>query len=431
MNIQNELTKEIAARLIADRNLSTKEYTSITPDAARILADGYKHTTLQPDPMGELTFTEAELDLSGLTTLDVESAKALAGWGQNGGACFMSLNLGGLTQLTPEIATALASWKPDFEIYDGLCSLILDGVTSASAEALEALAKWAPGCISTSLFLNGFKTLDLDQAKAISKWSGAGDVLQLSLHGLENVSKFVIQELAHWPGDQLGLGLRQLSPENAGILSGFKGTVMELPFLAVIDIATAKELFCTDVEDPQKKNVPKWVEIDLGSEVELMAGITPEVADWITDMRVCGIEVQLSKQSELAVYANCTFVEKKVEPETASLHLGGKHGIFFHKRIYCPFCAKLVGEPGDLEHETPWNRQWKIDGCEHLISVIGNGDRLLDICGDENPRKNAAGRVSIKVNAYFTEYVNADHDVHPDEDEMAFEFAPLFPEKTI
>jgi hypothetical protein len=48
-----------------------------------------------------------------------------------------------------------------------------------------------------------------------------------------------------------------------------------------------------------------------------------------------------------------------------------------------------------------------------------------------NPRKNAAGRVSIKVNAYFTEYVNADPDVHPDEDEIDFKFAPLFPEKTI
>jgi len=155
-----ELTEEIVARLIADRNLSTREYTSITPDAARILAAGYKHTTLQPDPMGNPTFTEVDFDLSGLSSLDAESAKALAGWGQEAGACFMSLNLGGLAQLTPEIATALASWKPKFEIYDGLCSLILDGVASASVEALHALAKWAPACISTTLSLNGLKTLE-------------------------------------------------------------------------------------------------------------------------------------------------------------------------------------------------------------------------------------------------------------------------------
>jgi hypothetical protein len=368
------LTSEISKRLVADPKLSTKEYTSITPDAARILADGYRHRTSPLVGAVGRFVTESQLDLSGLTALDAESATALAEWGCDDGAFIMTLDLSGLTQLTPDLATALAAWRPALEHEDGGCGLLLDGVISASVETLAVLAGWEPSCISATLSLNGLKVLDMAQAKAIRGWSGAGAFSQLLFRGVTEIGYPAAAELAQWTGEQLALGLGKLTPEVAGALASFNGIELELGRLTEIDIVAARKLFNTNVEGSSDLDSPGLEILDLGSNSERLKGITPEVADWITDMRVAGIEVQLSKLTELSVYANCTFLSKKSEPETISLYLGGKDGIFFVHRIYCPFCAKLVGEPGDFEHDIPWAKQWKIDVCKHLISVVGNNE---------------------------------------------------------
>jgi hypothetical protein len=65
-------------------------------------------------------------------------------------------------------------------------------------------------------------------------------------------------------------------------------------------------------------------------------------------------------------------------------------------------------------------------------SHMGNvGEQLVSANSAEDPRKTATGRICIKATAYFTEYVNADPDVHPDKDEIVFEFAPASPERPV
>ncbi len=41
-----------------------------------------------------------------------------------------------------------------------------------------------------------------------------------------------------------------------------------------------------------------------------MAGITPDVGDWIADMRAGRIDVKLSEKSELSVFAKGTLMDK-------------------------------------------------------------------------------------------------------------------------
>jgi hypothetical protein len=415
----NVLTEEVANAYIADEKLSTKDYTSITPEAARVLAQSFK-SHLRPTSRGD-SVTQSKLDLSGLVTLDASSARALSKWGQNHGAFIMELNLSGLPHLTPETAAAIAAWQPAQESIDGSCSLILDGITEITPEILEILCNWKPACMFQVLSLNGLNKLDAEQAKALKKCVG-GDFAQLLLSGVISTDVSALEQLVQWPGELLALGIESLTPEMAAVLSKFDGQTLVLDKLKDIDITTAQNLFNTDVGEMLS---PSWECLVLGDHHHLLNGITQEVADWITDMRAGGINVQLSKLSELSVYANCTFVEKQPEPKSTSLTIGGRHGIFFSEYVRCPFCFALVGEMGDMEHETSWPQQWTITPCAHLISVVANNDSLLKIAGIEEERMTAKGRIIIRVAGYFSKYVNADPEIDPEKDEIVFEFAPV------
>ena len=94
------------------------------------------------------------LQLTGLTALDVDTAKALAKFTGN------RLFLGGLTALDADTAIALAEFK-------GGC-LHLDGLTTLDADAAKALAE----CQCRMLSLDGLTMLHAETAKALAEFEG-------------------------------------------------------------------------------------------------------------------------------------------------------------------------------------------------------------------------------------------------------------------
>lgn len=433
-----ELTREIAQSLISDSSLSPREYTSITPEAARVLARDYK-CKHRPSRIGVTAgfVTESKLDLSGLTLLDGESAKSLSEWGQENGAFIMELNLSGLTELTPEIAAALAAWQPNQETEDGGCGLILDGIKQATAKTLEALARWNPGCIFPTLSLKGLEALGVDEAKAIRGWAGGAGYSQLMLGGVRMIGCEAVSELVQWTGEALGLGIDALPVDVATELSHFKGHTLGLDKLTKIDIVSAQKLFNTAAEVSPGEQPPSWEMLVLGSGDEPLAGITPEVADWITSLRAAGVEVKVSGLTELTVYANSTIMEKLPEPK--ELNLGhnwcGRHNQAVSV-VCCPFCGHKVGtfiktqgvndgEPfeilesnevlvRDRVNPETWDEQWKHTPCPHVIAIICGGRAVEKIAGVTPTRASVNGRIRLK----------AEESGHVMSMAMVYEFAP-------
>jgi len=92
------------------------------------------------------------LYLNGLTTLDVETAKALAEFTGS------TLTLKGLTMLDAGTATALAEFKGGY--------LALNRLTTLDAATAKALAEFKGVWLS----LNGLATLDADTVKALAEF---------------------------------------------------------------------------------------------------------------------------------------------------------------------------------------------------------------------------------------------------------------------
>lgn len=140
----------------------TRKIKSLTPEQARKLVAELK---------GEY------LTLSGLTALDVETAKALA---EFKGDRLGSLNLNGLTTLDVETAKALAEFKGK--------DLRLCGLTTLDAGTARALA----GLQAWHAELPKLTTLDVTTAKALAEFSRDS----LILHGLTTIDADAAKALA-------------------------------------------------------------------------------------------------------------------------------------------------------------------------------------------------------------------------------------------
>ena len=132
--------------------LSLDSLTAITPDIARILAK-----------------TPGSLSLGALTSLDLETAHALATWKGWGEQVFLSLR--GLKTLPPQIARALAACQG--------WGLDLSGLNQLRPAEAQALGKLD----NPYLALDGLATIVPDTAKVISTWRRKF----LSLDGLRSL----------------------------------------------------------------------------------------------------------------------------------------------------------------------------------------------------------------------------------------------------
>jgi hypothetical protein len=187
----------------------TRKIKILTPEQARKLVAELK---------GEY------LTLSGLTALDVETAKALA---EFKGDRLGSLNLNGLTTLDVETAKALAEFKGK--------DLRLCGLTTLDAGTARALA----GLQAWHAELPKLTTLDVTTAKALAEFSRDS----LILHGLTTIDADVAKAIAEFKGRALHLGrLRTLDVDTAKALAGFKGLMLHLDGMTALDAAAVNAL---------------------------------------------------------------------------------------------------------------------------------------------------------------------------------------------
>ena len=145
----------------------------LTPKMAKLLL-------LSLGDLGDETRV-GDLDLSGLTTLDAETAKALAEFKGFG------LSLEGLTTLDAETAKALAELKGE--------SLHLHGLTTLDAETAKALGEFK----GSVLDLGALTTLDAETAKALAEFEGES----LYLRGLTTLDAETAKVLAEFKGFHL------------------------------------------------------------------------------------------------------------------------------------------------------------------------------------------------------------------------------------
>ena len=180
-------------------------------------------TTLDADTAKALAeFKGISLSLNGLTTLDADTAKALAGskaW--NG-------QLPKLTTLDADTAKELAEFKG---------YLVLNGLTTLDADTAKALAGF-----KGSLALNGLTTLDADTAKALAEFKGE----RLWLNGLPTLDADTAKALAGFKVEELSLyGLTMLDADTVTALADFKGFVVQL------NDNTAKHFFAKNPLTPE------------------------------------------------------------------------------------------------------------------------------------------------------------------------------------
>ena len=169
------------------------------------------------------------LNLIGLTTLDAETAKALAEFKGD------ALYLRGLTTLDAETARALAEFKGKI--------LSLDGLTTLDAETAKALAEFKGEFLSLSalttldaetskalaefegyLRLDGLTTLDAEMAKRLAEnFKGEGILI---LDGLTTLDAETAKALAECEADLYLGGLTTLDAETVKALAEFKGQVL-------------------------------------------------------------------------------------------------------------------------------------------------------------------------------------------------------------
>ena len=279
----------VAQKAILDPSVRLADYDQITPEAAEVLARGYRRAKVEP------------VHLIVPTTVTL-----------------YSLDLAGLRDLDPGTAATLAGWNPIAERDCGdetVCSLLLDGVQNPSAESLIALASWKASCASATLSLEGLRTLTVEQARVLSVWYGANLFNSLNLSGVEDLSDLATVELARWSGEELTLGLPALTVGVARALSTWRGQTLALPKLTQLDGDSAQALIRLTPEgqlETPDANVTwegLWECLVIGGPKRI-GGITPKVADWITELRMVGVEVVLSPESEQAVQENSTYSSK-------------------------------------------------------------------------------------------------------------------------
>ena len=192
---------------------------SLTPEQARKLVEEFPGVRVENLGDNGDAYGNRCLPLNGLTSLDTETARALAGYDKG------PLLLNGLTSLDPDPAKALAEFKGDW--------LCLNGLTTLDADTAKALAN------GEYLYLNGLTPLDADTAKALT----SGDCDILYLNGLTTLDSDPAKALAEFKGIVLGLeGLTTLDFDTAQALAEFKGISLVLDGLTTVRAATARAL---------------------------------------------------------------------------------------------------------------------------------------------------------------------------------------------
>jgi hypothetical protein len=159
-------------------------------------------------------------DLTSVTTLDAETAKALAGFKG------YSLMLNDLTSLDADTARALA------EFQGGLLSLCR--LRTLDAAAARALAEFKGTCLA----LRGLDALDADTAKALARYNGG----ELLLDGLRTLDAATAKELVNFRGQLHLSGLTAVDADAAIGLAGCKAKTLCLSGLTTLSAAAAKAL---------------------------------------------------------------------------------------------------------------------------------------------------------------------------------------------
>lgn len=188
----------VVSRLLLRLATYLPEHDSLTSGASEETASHRQSPALRLElpqdlrEVRELTVEQAEilatfnpLHLDGVTTLSLESAKALVSLNRKG-----ILTLDGLTMLSSEVAQALAKHR-------GMLSL--SGLTTLSPEAASALATH-----DGPLVLNGMTSLPTSVAVAFASCRGP-----LRLLSVSHLSEEAAEALAKW-GSKYVLDLRSL-----------------------------------------------------------------------------------------------------------------------------------------------------------------------------------------------------------------------------
>jgi|694.fasta_scaffold147218_2 hypothetical protein len=220
--------------------------TSLTPEQARELVAKRTDATVRIDTgkaalafaRGGVTLRGA-LMLSGLESLDAETAAVLASYDEG------PLFLDGLSTLSPEAALVLKEFKggPKSFASFGRC-LSLAGLETLSPEAADELAAFPGEALflgvrelsepafrklmqfQRRLYLPRLARIPVGAAESIADYRGPG----LSILGLATLSTEearVLTELGNrWNGRLPNV--KNLSPETAAVLAGFKGVRLDL-----------------------------------------------------------------------------------------------------------------------------------------------------------------------------------------------------------
>lgn len=173
------------------------------------------------------------LSLEGLRSLDQGTAEALSGFGG------VTLVLDGVRELSPEAARALSQFAGT--------TLALNGLQVMTRAVAEALSQYQ----GIDMELSGLKELDLGVAQALKNFPGERLELQgvedlslaasrelaqcsvfvLDLSGLKRCRSDVLSALTSFPGEQLLLGLEDLDPSRARVLTQFVGRSLDFRHL--------------------------------------------------------------------------------------------------------------------------------------------------------------------------------------------------------
>jgi hypothetical protein len=217
-----EVPKPSRFRPTSGSELGSRERRKPRPTQADLPDDPSQIKELTPEQAKLLVakFKGGRLDLSGLTTLDAETAKVLAEFEGN------YLILTGLTTLDADTANALAEYKGQF--------LTLNGLAALDADTAKALAEFK----GYGLDLNGLTTLDAETAQVLAEAKGDS----LSLAGLTTLDADTAKALAEFKGAYVSLrGLTTLDADTAQVLAEFKGK-LNLDGLTTLDADTANVL---------------------------------------------------------------------------------------------------------------------------------------------------------------------------------------------
>ena len=257
-----EVSPEVVRALGDLRKRSLKGVTSLSPEAAAAVVEGFQGndltlnlTSLPADTAKELAKGRYNsLFLDRLTELSDEAAAAL-------GECSLTnLWLRRLTELSPGAAKGLAGLKAAGQLGP---TLRLDSLRSLSPEAAEAFA----ASNITYLELIGLKTLSAGTARALARSKAfSGDLRslttlsadaaaalgtfagnksggdKLNLFGLTTLDAEAARGLAAFRGNLELDGLTEIDPETAAALATYAGPKLSLRGLKSLSAETAKQL---------------------------------------------------------------------------------------------------------------------------------------------------------------------------------------------